>query len=100
MSLQQHVQDQIQEQCVKHEHINLIPAELANVGVRVACAEGISDLCQKNAEVIVLRVDPTKCTADGPGTNIAEVDTSARFTVRTVYQNGQLCRETVETELK
>ena len=60
------------------------------------CAEGISNLCQKNAEVIVLRVDPTKCTADGPGTNVAEVDTS----VRTVYQNGQLCRETVETELK
>ena len=100
MSLQQHVQDQIQEQCVKHEHINLIPAEVANVGVRVACAEGIPNLCQKNAEVIILRVDPTKCTAEGPGTKVAEVDTSARFTVRTVYQNGQLCRETVETELK
>ena len=101
MSLQQHIQEQIQEQCAKHERINLIPAELANVGVRVACAEGISDLCQKNAEVIVL-ADPTKCTAEGAGTKVAEVGKSAQFTVRTVYQNGQLCREqqVVEAELK
>ena len=102
MSLQQQVQEQIQEQCAKHVHINLIPEEVANVGVRVACAEGISDLCQKNAEVLVLRVDPTKCTAEGPGTKVAEVSRSAQFTIRTVYQNGQLCREqqVVEAELK
>ena len=102
MSLQQHIQEKIQEQCAKHECINLIPAEVANVGVRVPCAEGISDLCQKNAEVLVLRVDPTKCTADGPGTKVAEVGKSAQFTVHTVYQNGQLCREhqVVEAELK
>ena len=68
----------------------------------MACAEGISDLCQKNAEVIVLRVDPTKCMAEGPGTRGAEVSKSAQFTVRTVYQNGQLCEEkqVVEAELK
>ena len=101
MSLQQHIQEQIQEQCAKHEHINLTPAEVANVGVRVACAEGISDLCQKNAEVLVLP-DPTKCTAEGAGTKVAEVGKSAQFTVCTVYQNGQLCREkqVVEAELK
>ena len=101
MSLQQHIQEQIQEQCAKHERINLIPAEVANVGVRVACAEGISDLCQKNAEVIFLP-DPTECTAEGPGTKVAEVSKSAQFTVHTVYQNGQLCREqqVVEAELK
>ena len=102
MSLQQHIQEQIHKQCAKHERIDFVPAEVANVGVRVACAEGISDLCQKNAEVIVLPVDPTKCTAEGPGTKVAEVGKSAQFTVRTVYQNGQLCREqqVVEAELK
>ena len=102
MSLQQHIQEQIQEQCTKHEHIDLTPAEVANVSVRVACAEGISDLCQKNADVIVLRADPTKCTAEGPGTKVAEVRKSAHFTVHTVYQNGQLCREmqVVDAELK
>ena len=101
MSLQQHIQEQIQEQCAKHERIDLLPAEVANVDVRVACAEGISDLCQKNAEVLVL-ADPTKCTAEGPGTKVAEVGKSVQFTVRTVYQNGQLCREqqVVEAELK
>ena len=82
MSLHQHIQEQIQEQCEKHEHINLIPAEVANVGVRVACAEDISDLCQKNAEVLVLRVDPTKCTAEGTGTKVAEVGKSAQFTTK------------------
>ena len=102
MSLQQHIQEQIQEQCAKHERINLIPAEVVNVGVRVACAEGISDLCQKNAEVLVLRVDPTKCTAKGPGTKVAEVGKSVQSTVHTVYQNGQICRknQVVEAELK
>lgn len=40
MSLQQHIQQQIQEQREKHEHINLLPAEpVANISVRVACAE-------------------------------------------------------------
>ena len=102
MSLQQHIQEQIQEQCAKHEHINLTPAEVANVGVRVACAEDISDLCQKNAEVLVLIVDPTKCTAEGAGTKVAEVGKSAQFTVCTVSHNGQLCREkqVVKAELK
>ena len=102
MSLQQHIQDQIQEQCAKHERINLVPAEVANIGVRVSCAEGISDLCQKNADVIVLRVDPTKCTVEGPGTKVAEVGKSAQFTVRTVYQSGWLCEEkqVVKAELK
>ena len=102
MSLQQHIQEQIREQCAKHKCINLVPAEVANVGVRVGCAEGISDLCQKNAEVLVLRVDPTKCTAEGPGTKVTEVGKSTQFTVRTVYQNGQFCREqqVVEAELK
>ena len=102
MSLQQHIQEQIQEQCAKHEHINLIPAKVANIGVRVTCAEAISDLCQKNAEVIVLRVDPKKCIAEGPATKVAEVGKSAQFTVCTVYQNGQLCEEkqVVEAELK
>ena len=101
MSLQQHIQEQIQEQCAKHECIDLLPAEVANVRVRVTCAEGISDLCQKNAEVFVL-ADPTKCTAEGPGTKVAEVGKSAQFMVHIVYQNGQLCREKqmVEAELK
>ena len=100
MSLQQQIQEQIQEQCAKHERIDLVPVEVAKISVRVACAEGISDLCQKNAEVTVL-ADPTKCTAEGPGTKVAEVSKSAQFTVRTMYQNGQLCRieQRVEAEL-
>ena len=92
MLLQQQVQEQIQEQCAKHERIDLVPAEVANVSVRVACAEGISDLCQKNAEVMLI-ADPTKCTVKGPGTKFAEVSKSAQFTVCTVYQNGLLCEE-------
>ena len=102
MSLQQQVQEQIQEHCAKHERINLIPAEVANTGVKVACAEGISDLCLKNADLIVLRVDPRRCTAEGAGTKVAEVGKSAQFTVRTVYQNGWLCgeKQAVETKLK
>ena len=57
----------------------------------------------KNAEVmIVLKVDSTKCTSEGPETNVAEVGKSAQVTVHTVYQNGQLYEEKqmVEPELK
>ena len=101
MSLQQHIHEQIQEQFAKHECVNLVPAEVANVSVRVACAEGISDLCQNNAEVMLI-ADPTKCTVEGPGTKVAEVSKSAQFKVCTMYQNGQLCEEkqVVEAELK
>ena len=104
MSLQQHVQKQIQEQCAKHECTDLIAAEVANIGIKVevGCAEGISDLCLKIADLIVLRVDPRKCTAEGAGTKVAEVGKSAQFTVRTVYQNSWLCgeKQVVEAELK
>ena len=103
MLLQQQIQDRVREQREKHKRIDLIPAEVANIGVRVACAEGISDLCQKNAAVIVvLPADPTKCTAVGPGVKVAEVGKAAQFTVRTVGRNGQLCKEKerVEAELK
>ena len=102
MLLQQQIQDRVREQQEKHKRIDLIPAEVANIGVRVACAEGISNLCQKNATVIVLPADPTKCTAEGPGMKVAEVGKAAQFTVRAVYQNGQLCKEKqmVEAELK
>ena len=62
-----------------------------------ACAEGISDLCQKNTAVM-LQADPTKCTAEGPGVKGAEVGQAAQFTVRTVYQNGQLCKEKQKVE--
>ena len=102
MSLQQKIQKQIQEQCQQCECIDLTPVDAANVGVRVACAEGISDLCQKNADIIVLPVDPSKCMAEGPGTKVAEIAKSAQFTVCTKHQNGHLCveQQVVEAELK
>ena len=93
MLLQQHIQEQIQEQCEKHERLDLMPSEVANVGVRVACAEGISDLCEKDAEVTFL-ADPKKCTVEGLGTSLAEVGKLAQFIVCTVYQNGHICLET------
>ena len=43
MLLQQQIQDRVREQREKQERIDLMPAEVANTGVRVACAEGISD---------------------------------------------------------
>ena len=60
-----------QEQCKKHDHIDFIPVEAANVGVRMVCDNGVSDLCQKNADII-LKLDPTKCSAEGLGTKVAE----------------------------
>ena len=93
MLLQKDIQEKIRQQREKHERIDLVPAEIANIGVRVACAEGISDLCRKNTAVVMLQADPTKCTAEGPGVKGAEVGKAAQFTVRTVYQNGQLCNE-------
>ena len=97
MSLQPHIQKEIQ----KHELINLVPAEIANVSVRVICAEDISKLCQEDANVITL-ADPMKCTAEGPGTQVAEVSKSAQFAVYTMNQKGQLCREeqAIEAKLK
>ena len=102
MSLQQKIQKQIQEQCQQFECIDLAPVDAANVDVRIACAEDIVALCQRNADVIVLPADPTKCTAEGPGTKVAEVAKSAQFTVHTMHQNGQLCveKQVVEAELK
>ena len=102
MLLQQQIQERVQDHCEKHKRIDLIPTEVANMGVRVACADSISDLCQKNAAIILLPADPTKCIAEGRGVKVAEVGKATEITVHTVYQNGQLCREKqiVEAELK
>ena len=101
MLLQQQIQPRIQEQSERHKRIDLTPAAVANSDVRVACAEGISDLCQKNTAVM-LQADPAKCTAEGPGMKVMEVGKATQFTVRPVYQNGQLCKEkqAVEAEMK
>ena len=50
----------------------------------------------------MLIADPTKCTAEEPGTKVAEVSKSALLKVCTMYQNGKLCEEkqVVEVELK
>ena len=52
--------------------------------------------------VVFAQADPTKCTTEGPGVKGAEVGKAAQFTVHTVYQNCQLCKEKqiVEAELK
>ena len=47
----------------------------------------MTNICQKDAELIVLPGDPTKCTAEGPGTEVAGVQPSSQFALCTKMAN-------------
>ena len=64
-------------------------AEEADMGVEVRCAEALQQLCQTNANITQLALDPAQCTVRGEGVEIAEVHQTAEVTLTTKLINSK-----------
>ena len=51
------------------------PVEEVDMGVKVRCTETLQQLCQTNANITQLALDPAQCTVRGEGVKTAEVRT-------------------------
>ena len=69
---------------------SLEPVEEADIGVEVRCAETLQQLCQAQANIIQLPIDPAKCTVTMEVDNIPEVNKLCEATLAVRLTNNKL----------
>ena len=84
------------------EEKNLEPVEEVDVGVEVASAEKLKQLCQVDTKIVQLPLDPKKCTLALDRSKVIEVNKSAELQLVTRLSNGMPTKQqcTVECHLK
>ena len=60
---------------------SLEPVEMVDVGVEVRCAEALQQLCQTQANIIQLPIDPAKCTVTMEDSTKHEVNKTSHATL-------------------
>ena len=83
MSMQAEIRSRIQREVQEHSKSrrSMEPVEEADMGVEVRCAEALQQLCQTNANITRLALDPAQCTVRGEGVKTAEVHQTAEVTL-------------------
>ena len=69
---------------------SLEPVEEVDIGVEVRCAEALQQLCQTQANIIQLTIDPAKCTVTKEVDNILEVNKLCGVTLAVRLTNNEL----------
>ena len=64
-------------------------AKEADMGVEVRCAKALRQLCQTNANITQLALDPAQCTVTGNGVKTAEVHQRAEVSLTTKIINSK-----------
>ena len=91
--------DRMQEESKEYETLELEPAALANISVKISCAGQIAELLQRCTTVSFL-ADPSKCEVEGKNLHMAETDKPVTVNVHTLYPNGQPCREEQDIQVE
>ena len=83
MSMQAEIRSRIQREVEEHSKSgrSMEPVEEADMGVEVRCTEALKQLCQTNANITQLALDPAQCTVRGEGVKTAEVHQTAEVTL-------------------
>ena len=97
MSIQQQILTRIQEFCRKYEQIDQRPATIPDIALKVCIPASLTF-----GKLYHSVVDPTKCTADGPGIDVVDINEQTHVTIHARYSDGTSCRvkQRVVTELK
>ena len=97
MSMQAEIRSRIQREVEEHGKSgrSIEPAEEADMGVKVRCAEALQQLCQTNANITRLALDPAQCTVKGEGVKTAELHQTAEVTLTTKLTNNKITRRSV-----
>ena len=90
MSMDSEIRSSMQGEEDEHSKSGKIElAEEADMGVEVRCAEALRQLCQTNANITQLALDPAQCTVRGEGVETAEVHQTANVTLTTKLINSK-----------
>ena len=94
MSMQAEIRSRIQREVEEHSKSgrSMEPVEEADMGVEVRCAEVLHQLCQTNADITQLAVDPAQWTVRGEGVKTAEVHQTAELTLTSKVINSKTTR--------
>ncbi len=78
------------------------PLEEVDMGIEIKCCEALRQLCQTNAKICQLAIDPAQCTVRGEGAEFAIVQRVAAVTMTTKLTNGETTgrRASVTSQLK
>ncbi len=78
------------------------PLEEADMGVEIKCCEALHQLCQTNAKICQLAIDPAQCTVKVEGAEFAIVQQVAAVTLTTKLINSKITgrRASVTGQLK
>ena len=71
---------------------SLEPVEMVDVGVEVRCAEALQQLCQTQANIIQLAIDPSKCTVTMGDSTEHEVNKTSHATLVTRLSSNKISR--------
>ena len=90
VSMQAEIRSRIQGEVEEHSKSGrrMEPVEEVDMGVEVRCAEALQQLCQTNANITQLALDPAQCTVRGEGVKTAEVHQTAEVTL-TILARGK-----------
>ena len=77
------------DECCKSGRRSLEPEEEADIGVVVRCAEALQLLCQTQANIIQLPIDPAKCTVTMEDSTKHEVKKTSHSTLSLVTRLQQ-----------
>ena len=90
MSMHSDIRSSMQGEEDEHSKSGKIElAEEVDMGVEVRCAEALRQLCQTNANITHLALDPAQCTVRGKGVKTAKVHQKAVVTLTTKLINSK-----------
>ena len=89
MTIHKQILSRIDKAAEEHRKraIDLEPVEIADLKVKISCAEKIHQACQSNAE-LHQPADSSKCKVDDPSLNSAQVNQQTHVIVHTMLHNG------------
>ena len=73
----------------RKEEMSFDPVEMVDIGMEVNCAENLKRLCQTNAKIIQLPIEPTKCIISGEGIKTAEINKKTEFLLSLLLTEGK-----------
>ncbi len=78
------------------------PLEEVDMGVEIQCCEALHQLCQTNAKICQIAIDPAQCTVRVEGADCATIQQTATVTLTTKLTNGRTTgrRASVTSQLK
>ena len=94
MSTHAEIRRRIEREIKEHRKSGktLEPVEAVDIGVKVRCAEALQQLCQTQANIIQLPIDPAMCTVTMEDSTKHEVNKTSNATLITRLSNNKLSR--------